>query len=160
MVRVLTQTDVGDHEKVVETSVLDGADCLRHDSLGIITGAAVSILVRRNAEEGDSRNSEAGRLAALETRQRATQSPDVGKTEALCADFDLLLEATLPDAVDYGMPPAQATQWRSLGWGEIATLLADADYSFDAGRAARARQMIDRRILDCNSLILPNASGD
>ncbi|ALG89846.1 MULTISPECIES: hypothetical protein [Actibacterium] len=133
---------------------------LRGVALLILTAPAALALPGSPSQRAEFFATCAGRLAALETRQRATQSPDVGKTEALRADFDLLLEATLPDAVDYGMPPAQATQWRSLGWGEIATLLADADYSFDAGRAARARQMIDRRILDCNALILPNASGD
>jgi len=95
-----------------------------------------------------------GRLAALAARQQAEGNPDLEATLEHRDMFDLMLEATLPDAVAFGVPESQPVRWRSEGWTETAVLLADISYSFDSGRAKRARAALDTRIGDCRGLLL------
>lgn len=98
----------------------------------------------------------AGRLEAMATRQRADRHPDLAQTERYSADFQMLLEAVMPAAIAYGVPPQQAVTWRSVGWVEIAYLLADRQYSHDEIRIARAKQRLSEHLSDCRNLILPS----
>lgn len=96
-----------------------------------------------------------GRLSALEASQKAERSPEAETTQRLRSDFEVMLEATMPEAEKHGVPPVQARLWQVNGWTEVAALLADAHYSFDVGRADRAARALDARITDCRALVLP-----
>ncbi|TDK43200.1 hypothetical protein [Antarcticimicrobium luteum] len=96
-----------------------------------------------------------GRLAALATRQRALNEAGADGNAQLARAFESLVEATMPDAVDDGVPPGHDRVWRGRGWGEVAGLLADVDYSFDASRAERALIAVEARIAACRGVLLP-----
>ncbi|TCL10106.1 hypothetical protein BXY66_2174 [Shimia isoporae] len=116
------------------------------------TGAAVALPVWPH-EQAEVFATCSGRMSALTTHQRATRSPEAETNAELVDTFDLMLEAILPDAVpDDG--PKLSTQWRARGWSQIASLLADAAYSFDDRRAERATQMIETHIKSCRDLVL------
>ncbi|ARE40013.1 hypothetical protein RGUI_1872 [Rhodovulum sp. P5] len=95
-----------------------------------------------------------GRLAALAARQQANDDPQSTRTLRQRDMFDLMLEATLPDAVSYGVPEDEPLRWRSSGWSETAILLSNISYSFDAGRVERAQAALEQRIADCTGLLL------
>jgi len=100
----------------------------------------------------------AGRLGALAARQHAIKDPALTTTLQKRDDFRLLLEAVLPSAQKHGVSKGDSIRWQSSGWSDIAYLLADEQYSFDASRAERARLMALRRIADCQALLLPKES--
>lgn len=95
-----------------------------------------------------------GRLEALATRQKARSEDRAAESDRLRAEFDTLLEAILPIALTEGLPARQARRWRDRGWIEIATLLADAEYSSDDKRAELAWQDMNRRISHCREVLL------
>lgn len=95
-----------------------------------------------------------GRLAAMATRQHADRDPAWSETRAQREMFDLLLEATLPVAMEHGVPRDEPVRWRSAGWGEMAVLLSDMIHAGDAGRTARAETALKQRIADCTGLLL------
>lgn len=99
-----------------------------------------------------------GRLAALSTRLGALDDPGAAEAKRLAGDFATLLDATLPAALAAGVPPNQPERWRASGWGEAAHLLAEARYSFDRRRAARAEAALAARLDDCRALILQGTS--
>lgn len=95
-----------------------------------------------------------GRMDALAARQRAYKEDSAHETEALSDTFKMLLDTVLPAALDEGVPDSQPSQWRNQGWTEVAALLAEIDTSFDAGRAARSKTTLDRRVADCRDVLL------
>jgi len=95
-----------------------------------------------------------GRLAALAARQQAERDPASTDTVRQREMFELMLEATLPEAVTYGVPQDEPLRWRSAGWVETAGLLADMTYAGDEIRTARAAAALDARISDCTGLLL------
>lgn len=99
-----------------------------------------------------------GRLAALATHQQSTRQADAPESRRLQAEFDMLLEAVMPDAMDEGVPDGQAARWRSQGWSEIAGHLANEYYSFDASVSEYARNAAADRIAECRDLLLPPAT--
>lgn len=96
----------------------------------------------------------AGRLGALAARQNAIKDPALTTTLQTRDDFRMLLEAVLPSAQKHGVSKGDEIRWHSSGWSDIAYLMADEQYSFDASRAERARRMADRRIADCKDMLL------
>lgn len=96
-----------------------------------------------------------GRLSAMATRQRAERNPAAARTEEIRAGFEMLLDATLPAAIDRGVPVDMAVLWHAAGWHEIAYLLADVHYSADPGRVRRARDRMQARLDDCREMLLP-----
>ncbi len=96
----------------------------------------------------------AGRLAALAAHERARGLDAAQDHSSMSGDFDFLLETTLPDALDEGVPATQPRGWWSSGWTEIAYLLAEEAYSLDQGRADRARAAREDRIGQCQDVIL------
>lgn len=68
--------------------------------------------------------------------------------------FDSLLDATLPDAIDYGMPESAATQARVQAWQVHAHLRNRADYSLDDRRSTRAAERLARDLESCKALVL------
>ncbi|MEQ9257745.1 MAG: hypothetical protein RIG84_01465 [Roseovarius sp.] len=96
----------------------------------------------------------AGRLQALATRQSAVRDPRSSTTRALQGDFEMLLEATLPFALDAGTDPGEARRWQASGWVEIASLLSRAQYTPDELRAAHAEAAMAARIVTCRRMIM------
>ncbi len=95
-----------------------------------------------------------GRLEALATRQRALESKDLDSTIAMQEQFDLLLETVLPSALMEGVDTQEPKRWRVRGWVEIAYLLADVDYSFDARITQVANRQLGHRIAECRKVVL------
>ncbi|MGV6849570.1 MAG: hypothetical protein ACWA5A_14445 [Marinibacterium sp.] len=96
-----------------------------------------------------------GRLAALATHQRSRGDVNAQESQRLREEFDLLLQAVMPEAVDQGVPSGQAQRWRSQGWSEIAGYLADMHYSFDLNVSELAQETAQDRIGQCRDLLLP-----
>lgn len=127
---------------------------LRGVALSVLTATAATALPGTAFEQAEVFATCSGRLSALATNQKALNNPASPKTQQVRDDFDLMLDATLPIAIEQGVPPSQPTQWRSSGWSEIAALLADAQYSSDVARAQRAEAAIEQRIEACHALLL------
>lgn len=96
-----------------------------------------------------------GSLKALATRLHATGDPRAEATERMSVDFEMLLEATLPAALDDGVPERLPERWRHTGWNETAYLLSEVHYAFDAGRSERARAVLRERLNACRDVLLP-----
>lgn len=128
---------------------------LRGVVLSGLTATAALALPGTSYERAELFATCAGRMAALATSQRALNHPETGSTEQVREDFDMMLDATLPAALSQGVPPNEPRLWRSSGWSEIASLLADAQYSFDLRRAERAQDALEARIRDCRAILLP-----
>lgn len=92
-----------------------------------------------------------GRMAAVAARNRAYADGNAAESDMLRDTFNSLLDTVLQMAE---FPADQAEKWRNRGWAEIAHLFADADYSFDAKQAARARSVLTRRINVCRDVLL------
>jgi len=95
----------------------------------------------------------AGRYEAIATHQKAFQLPNADQSAEIHDNFQLLLDATLPAALETGIPEQLPVQWHSGGWGEISTLLAAKVYSFDPQQAIRAQQRVEQHLQDCRGLI-------
>jgi len=95
-----------------------------------------------------------GRLEALAVRQRARMEDEADAVSDLQQEFDVLLEAVLPWALSEGIDERQPNRWCVRGWVEVAHLLADMDYSFDARKAAAAKQLLAHRISECRKVLL------
>lgn len=99
----------------------------------------------------------AGRFAAMATRQSAEHDPAHELTRRIEADFEMLLDATLPgDRIAAGSDRRAALHWRVAGWSEIAALMRrQYDPRGDARSVARAERDLHRRLATCRALILP-----
>lgn len=95
-----------------------------------------------------------GRLSALAAQQNADGVPNHMETLAHMSNFDMLLEAVLPAAMQDGVPEQQVKIWRAQGWTEIARLLSDARYGYDMMMIDAANAGLRERITYCRSLIL------
>ncbi|WP_180883956.1 hypothetical protein [Ruegeria sp. THAF57] len=95
-----------------------------------------------------------GRLEALAARQKAHLGETAGSAETLHIQFDQMLEAVLPWALSEGVEEHQPKRWRVRGWVEVAYLLADMDYSFDAQIAAGAERQLEHHISECRAILL------
>lgn len=115
-----------------------------------------SALPARSFERAELFATCSGRIAAFAARQHALNQDDAPQLRAWADQFDILLDATMPFAVEEGVPWGQPTLWRSQGWSEVAALLSDADYSFDAGLSIRAMEAVEHRINSCKSVLLPS----
>lgn len=125
----------------------------------VLLGLAPSLssaLPARSFERAELFATCSGRIAAFAARQHALNQDDAPQLRAWVDQFDMLLDATMPFAVEEGVPWGQPTLWRSQGWSEVAALLSDADYSFDAGLSIRAMEAVEHRIDSCKSVLLPN----
>ena len=119
-----------------------------------MSGAGAAAMPGESAERVEIFATCSGRMAALATRQRALNEPDANGTAEMQALFDMLVEATLPDALAEGIPARAHENWRNDGWSEMATLLADVDYSIDMRRVNRARITLQTRLETCRALVL------
>lgn len=130
------------------TSALRGAACV------ILTASATLALPGTPWKRAEVFATCSGRLAALAVRQQAMDDPAWAETLEQRDMFDMMLDATLPAALENGVPGNEPLRWRSAGWSETAVLLADMEYSFDSARAARAEAALGHRIADCRALLL------
>lgn len=117
--------------------------------------AAASPLPARAFERAEVFAACAGRMAALATHQQAWNESNAVESRAVSREFDRLATAILPHAMDEGVPADQLPRWRSAGWAEMAHLLREVHYSFDARRAQIASQQLLRKASVCRRLILP-----
>lgn len=96
----------------------------------------------------------AGRLSALIEHQWLVDTASADRTAALRSEFDRLIEAVLPDALAWGMPPAMAMHWRITAKAQQADLLLLAAFGPDRARADRTRQVAEARIAECSGLLI------
>lgn len=95
-----------------------------------------------------------GRLEALALDHTRVDSDAAERLRGQKQGFEMLLEATLPAALDDGVPEKMPRIWRAGGWSEIAHLLAEMQYSLDQGRADRAEAVLDERLHECEGVLL------
>ncbi|MEM6578931.1 MAG: hypothetical protein AAF678_10595 [Pseudomonadota bacterium] len=97
----------------------------------------------------------AGRFSAVAARQVAQKDPASERTTRMEHDFDALVDAVLPLAVENGINPRSARHWRVAGWTEMAHLMRLHYSRKDLSRAERAGRAIERRLATCARMILP-----
>ncbi|MEP5762142.1 MAG: hypothetical protein ABJ327_23095 [Litoreibacter sp.] len=95
-----------------------------------------------------------GDLGALATFRRNHTGGDHETPLALQKTFDVLLDAILPDALEYGLPENQAAHWRFHAWVTHSNLLNDVEYSIDTRRKTRAKSASEARVIACTELLL------
>ncbi|PSL21916.1 hypothetical protein [Shimia abyssi] len=95
-----------------------------------------------------------GRFSALATHLQSHRKPGAKENLELKAEFDLMLEAVLPYALEEGVTLPEQRRWRSAGWGQIAALLADVSYGLDQSQIERATNALEFHIQDCRDLLL------
>ncbi|MEM9551880.1 MAG: hypothetical protein AAGA05_11935 [Pseudomonadota bacterium] len=129
-------------------------------ALLLISACAALALPARSFERAEVFATCSGRLEALAVHDRAYRednSPEIG---VLSSTFTDLLHAVLPDAHEEGVPANQHTLWRVAGWSEVAALLNEVYFTFDAARSMRAANALRERIMQCTELILPKEEPD
>ena len=119
-----------------------------------LTALAAPAVPSRSSERVEIFATCSGRLAALVTRQKALGEESASENDRLRAEFDMLVDAILPDALADGVGQQQPDRWRIDGWSEIALLLAAAEHGVDARRADTARLTLTSRIDTCRDLLL------
>jgi len=96
----------------------------------------------------------AGRLSALEESERLFDGPQSEKTAEHRSMFDMMIEATLPDAKSEGMNGRTALHWQVDAKMAQAQLLQLAVFGTDAERKAQAQAHSDHHIAICRQLLL------
>ncbi len=96
----------------------------------------------------------AGRLSALEENQRLFDGTASEETAARKAMFDLLIEATLPDAKREGLAGRQALHWQVDAKMAQAVLLQQATFGTNPKQVTRARQAAEQHLASCEQLLL------
>ncbi|MEM6481325.1 MAG: hypothetical protein AAF922_10650 [Pseudomonadota bacterium] len=97
----------------------------------------------------------AGRFSAVAARHLAQHDPASERAVRFETDFDALVDAVLPIAVEEGVDPRDARHWRIAGWTEMAHLMRLRYSKKDPSRADRAGRAIERRLATCTRMILP-----
>lgn len=120
----------------------------------LIMGSAAAALPARSFERAELFATCTGRMPAIAARQQSHGEDGAQQNALLCDEFEMLLEAVQPSALNDGVPEAQLSKWRSRGWVEIANHLNDLDTSFDARRASRAKHALERQITNCRDVLL------
>jgi hypothetical protein len=96
----------------------------------------------------------AGRLSAMVEHQWLVDPAASDETEALRNQFDMVIDAVLPDALDWGTPPEMAMHWRITAKVAQAQLLSTATFGTDPARAARARAIARARTAECGGILI------
>jgi cytochrome c556 len=98
-----------------------------------------------------------GRLAALAMYQDVISDERPVDVRVVQNDFDALLEATLPAAIDFGMPESVAAQAKFDAWTAQSDLINTARFSQDDLRATTAKRASDGFIASCLDLVMPRS---
>lgn len=96
----------------------------------------------------------AGRLAALEEHQRMFDGPASEQTQNVIRVFEALLDAVMPDAIEYGMPGRQVWSWRVNAKQAQSLLLNRSTFSQDDRAIERAKAASEHYIAECEKLVL------
>ncbi len=96
----------------------------------------------------------AGRLSALEEHQRLFDGPLSERTAETLSLFNVLIDATLPDAVTIGFSGRDALAWQIDAKMAQAQLLQQAFFGTKPARNLRARDLATRYIQSCEKLII------
>lgn len=80
--------------------------------------------------------------------------PASERTRRVVNQFEALLAAVMPDAIDYGMPGRQVWSWRVNAKQAQSLLLNRATFSQDDRLLERSKQASERYISECESLVL------
>ncbi|MEL6509801.1 MAG: hypothetical protein AAGK28_15605 [Pseudomonadota bacterium] len=96
----------------------------------------------------------AGRLSAFVDHQRTIGGLVPEQLETQRGNFEALLSATIPDAVDYGLPQAQAMDWQIHAKLAQSRLLMRADFYGDAIIKAKAREAAEAFLRECDRFLL------
>ena len=123
-----------------------------------LTAPAAQALPARSFERAELFASCAGRLAALAAHQHGYGEAGAERTQALVETFEMMLDATLPDAYADGVPEGQSDKWRNWGWRETAMLLAASHSSYDTLSADDASDALAERIAACTSVVLSDGA--
>lgn len=97
-----------------------------------------------------------GRLSALEEHQSHSDSLAASNTQTVLRHFEALLDAVMPDALNYGMPERMMWDWRVSAQQSQSQLLTRAHYAADSRAMAKARQASASFIEECRKVV-PNA---
>lgn len=85
--------------------------------------------------------------------------PASERTLAFKQQFEALLDAVMPDAMEYGMPGRLALTWRITAKMAQSRLLTRATFAQDPRSVALAREASAQLIAECNEVVLPPASA-
>ncbi|MEM8979282.1 MAG: hypothetical protein AAGD04_07350 [Pseudomonadota bacterium] len=96
----------------------------------------------------------AGRYSALAEHQRFFDGEASERAEAKKEDFERLIEAILPVALDWGTPGAQIISWRITAKFAQAELLHRGSFHSDAFMAKRSKEIAIKFLADCDGLAL------
>ena len=80
--------------------------------------------------------------------------PASEQTRDVLRVFEALLEAVLPDAIEYGMPGRQVWSWRVNAKHAQSILLNRATFGQDHRMLDRSSRAAEQYISDCESLVL------
>lgn len=96
----------------------------------------------------------AGRLAALADHQLYFDSAAAERARTQQQVFDALLKAVMPDALKYGMPGAQALNWRMHAKLAQSSLLMRANFNTDVIVKAKAQEAAAAFLSECEQFVL------
>ena len=95
----------------------------------------------------------AGLYSAQTEHQRQFHGMVSADASARAALFSSMLEAVLPDAVDYGLPATQAVTWQVQAKAGHAKLLSASVFGMIPERARPARAAARRDLEACDRLV-------
>lgn len=95
----------------------------------------------------------AGRYSALAEHQRFFDGAASERAQETQRVFEELLEATLPAAIDWGMPGRQALTWRVSAKVATSQLLHSSTFSPDDRHKAIAQEAAQGHLKECEGLV-------
>jgi hypothetical protein len=96
----------------------------------------------------------AGRLSAEIAHRWLVDPASADPIAEMRDEFDAVIEAVLPDALAWGLPPALPMHWRVSAKAMQGSLLATATFSLDPAQAARARHIATAHLAACNGIVI------
>jgi len=95
----------------------------------------------------------AGRYAALAEHQRFFDGAASERAMQMQEIFEDLIEATMPEAVDWGMPGRQALDWHIAAKMATASLLNSANFGTNERRREIDGAAADTYLQECRGLV-------
>ncbi len=120
----------------------------------LFAAGALQALPRSPSERAQLFATCAGRFSALAEHQRMFDGPASEVADARRKQFEVLLDAVMPDARDWGMPGEMVWTWRLTAKMAQAQLLQRSTFQSDDFVAAQSRHAADRLFDECRSRVL------